>query len=92
MFEFRLNLTIEVDQVGNALAVQRPVPIQVRFHGGRWAAECDTPPVSTSMYDRMDEAIVAGARAATLELQGLVDHRPVVIGRITPADVPAGRF
>lgn len=92
MFEFRLNMTVEVDQVGNGLAIQQPVPMQLHYRGGRWGAECDSPPLATPMYDRMDEALVAGARAVALELQGAVDHRPVTFGRITPEDVPAGWF
>lgn len=92
MFEFRLNLTVEVDQVGNALSLQTPVPMQLHYRGGRWAAECDALPVATPMCDRMEEAIVSGARAVALELQALVNDRPVIAGRITPADVPAGCF
>ncbi|HOB74468.1 MAG TPA: hypothetical protein PKG54_08075 [Phycisphaerae bacterium] len=92
MFEFRLNLTIEVDQVGNGLAIQQPVPIQLHYRGGRWAVECEDPPLVTPPCDRMDEAVVAGARAVALELQAAVDHRPLIIGRITPEDVPAGWF
>jgi hypothetical protein len=92
MFEFRLNLTIDVDQTANALTIQTPVPLQLHYRGGRWTAEAQNPPVTTPLFDKMDEAIVAGARAATLELQSLVTDRPVVAGRITPADVPVGWF
>lgn len=92
MFEFRLNLTVEVDQTANALAIQTPVPLQLHYRAGRWAAEADKPSISTPMFDKLDEAVVAGARAAMLELQSLVTDRPVVAGRITPADVPAGWF
>jgi hypothetical protein len=92
MFEFRLNLTVEVDQVGNGIALQTPVPIQLHYRGGRWTAECDRPPVTTPMFDKLDEAVVAGARAAHMELQGMVNERPVIAGRVTPADVPTGWF
>lgn len=92
MFEYRLNLTVEVTQVGNALALQTPVPLQLHYRGGRWGAECETPSVATPMYDRFEEAITAGARAAATELQSCVCERPVIIGRISPADVPRGRF
>ena len=92
MFEFRLNLTVEVDQTANALAIQTPVPMQLHYRGGRWTAKSATPPVSTPMFDKLDEAVVAGARAATLELQGMVTDRPVIAGRITPVDIPAGWF
>ena len=92
MFEFRLNLTVEVDQTANALTIHTPVPLQLHYRGGRWTAQATTPPVSTPMFDKLDEAIVAGARAATLELQGQVTDRPVVAGRISPVDIPAGWF
>jgi hypothetical protein len=92
MFEFRLNLTVEVDQTANALAIQTPVPLQLHYRGGRWTAEAANPPVITAMFDKIDEAVVAGARAAALELQSQVTDRPVVAGRITPADIPIGWF
>jgi hypothetical protein len=92
MFEFHVNLTVEVTQVGNALAIQTPVPIQLRYQAGRWGAECQAPPITTALFDRMEEAVVAGARAVGAELQMDVCERPVIAGRITPADVPRGRF
>lgn len=92
MFEYHLNLTVEVTQTGNALAIRTPVPISLRHRGGRWGAECETPQVSTPLYDRLEEAITAGAKAVAQELQAAVEDRPVIFGRITPADVPRGRF
>lgn len=92
MFEFRLNCTVEVTQTGNALAIQTPVPLQLHYRGGRWDAECESPSISTPKYDRWDEALVAGARAVSNELQMAVNERPIAFARITPDDVPRGRF
>lgn len=90
--EFRVNITVEVDQVGNALAIKTPVPIQLVYQGGQWRAQCETPPVATLMFDTMQEAIVAGAKEAAAELQAAVEDRPVVAGKITPDDIPKGMF
>lgn len=89
---FRLNVTVEVLQTANALAIQTPVPMLLRFQDGRWAAECESPPVSTPEFDSLEMAVIAGAEAVGTELQLAVDDRPVVAGRITPADIPAGWF
>ena len=45
--EFRVNITLEVDQVGNALVIQRPVPIQLVYKTGQWRAQCGSPRVAT---------------------------------------------
>ena len=34
--DFRVNMTVEVDCLGNALAVQTPLPIQLVYQRGRW--------------------------------------------------------
>jgi len=90
--DFRVNITVEVDQVGNALAVKMPVPIQLVYQQGCWRAQCEKPPISTEMFDTMEEAVVAGAKEAANELQAAVDDRPVVAGKITPDQVPEGGF
>lgn len=92
MSEFRLNLTVEVDQVANALAIQTPVPMQVTYDRGKWQAFCADPPVTTDNCEEMQEAIVCGARQIATELQAAVYERPLVFARITPDDVPPGRF
>ncbi|GMV97783.1 MAG: hypothetical protein HRF43_15805 [Phycisphaerae bacterium] len=92
MFEYDLQLTVEITQVANALAVRTPVPLSLHYRGGRWRAECDCPSISTPQYDRLEEAITAGARAVAAELQAGISERPIILGRITPADVPRGRF
>lgn len=83
----RVNMTIEVDQVGNALAIQTPVPIQLVRERGQWFAQCENPPVTTVVFDSMEEALVACGEQVAAELQGAVIERPFIAGRITPADV-----
>ena len=90
--DFRVNVTIEVDQVGNGLAVKTPVPIQLDYQRGRWRGFCESPPVSTSVYDSMEEALVACAKDVAAEIQMAVNERPMVAGRITPDDVPDNLF
>lgn len=92
MIEFRVNITVEVDQVGNALAIKTPVPLQVVYQGGRWRAQCESPPVLTLMFDDMEEALVAGAKEAANELQAAVIDRPVIAGCITPESIPTDMF
>ena len=88
MQNFRLKLTIEVDQVGNGLAIQTPVPLEVVYEHGRWHAQCELPPVSSPQMGTLEAAIVSGARQVAMELQAAVEDRPLIVGRITPADVP----
>ena len=67
--EFRVAVTVEVDQVSGGLAVKTPVPLQLVYQAGQWCAQSDAPLVSTVMYDTMEEAIVAGAKEAVAELR-----------------------
>ena len=90
--EFRVNITVEVDQVGNALAIKTPVPIQLVYQAGQWKAQCKSPLVATLRFDTMEEAIVAGAKEAAAEIQAAVTDRPVIAGKITPENVPKEPF
>ncbi len=89
---FRVNCTIEVDQVGNALAIQTPVAIQLVYQRGQWLGQCDNPQVSTLVFDSMDEALIACSEQVSAEMQGAVIERPFIAGRITPNDVPNHMF
>ena len=89
MDEFKLNVTVEVDQVGNGLAIQTPVQLEIGFGTGRWRARASTPAFETDAIESLDKAIVLGARQARTELQAAVIERPRVIARITPQDVPS---
>jgi hypothetical protein len=88
MQNFRLKLTIEVDQVGNGLSIQTPVPLDVIYERGRWHAQCELPPVFSPQMETLEAAIAAGAKQVAIELQAAVEDRPLIVGRITPADVP----
>ena len=92
MASFRVNLTIEVDQAGNGLVIQTPVPIQVIHQRGQWQAMCESPRVTTVMFDSLEQAVVACADEVAVEVQGAVIERPLIAGRITPADVPSHLF
>ena len=92
MMPFRVNMTIEVDQVGNGLAIQTPVPVQLSCRRGQWRGQCETPPVSTDVCDSMQSALVACAEQIAAEIQGAVIERPMIIGRITPNDIPDNIF
>lgn len=89
---FRVILTIEVDQTGNGLAIQTPVPVQLTHERGKWVGECLSPAVSTDVCDGMQEALIACAEQVAAELQGAVIERPMIIGRITPDDIPVDMF
>ncbi len=93
MQDIRVHVTVEVDHVANGLAIRKPVPIQVvKDRRKQWHAECDSPRFETTAFETMEEAIVAGAKQAHAELQMAVEDRPMIVGRITPDDVPVGRF
>ena len=91
MNAFRVNLQLEVDQVGNGLAIQTPVPVQMICQRGQWQGRCESPPVATDMFDSLEKALAACADQVAAEVQGAVIERPLILGRITPADVP-GQF
>lgn len=90
--EFRVNLTVEVDQVGNALCIRTPVPLQLLHRKGRWLVEGDLLGFEELEFETFEEALVAGARQVGNELQASVIERPVIAGRIGPDVLPAGRF
>src|SRR5687767_9155131 len=85
MAAFKLNLTIEVEQVGNGLAMQTPVPLQLVYHQARWQAVCDSPVIMTPSVKSLEEAIIAGSREIAREMQAAVIERPLIAGRITAA-------
>jgi hypothetical protein len=89
---FRVNFTVEVDQVGNGLAIQTPVPIQLVRERGQWLGQCENPPVSTLVFDTMEEALVACGEQVAAEMQSAVIERPLIAGRITPNDIPKNMF
>ena len=88
MDEFKLNVTVEVDQVGNGLAIQTPVQLEIGFGTGRWRARAHSPAFETDEIETLDKAIVTGARQAKAELQAAVIERPRVLARIAPDDIP----
>jgi hypothetical protein len=92
MDEFILNFTVDVEQVGNGLAIQTPIPLQLGYGAGRWRARCECPAVDIPKLESLEKAVIAGARQAAAELQAAVVERPRVIARITPADIPDGMF
>jgi len=89
MATFKLYLTIEVEQVGNGLALQTPVPMQVTYRQGRWQAMCDSLAIMTGPVQRLEDAILAAGQEIAREMQAAVIDRPVIAGRITPDDVAA---
>jgi hypothetical protein len=90
--DFRVQVIVEVDQVGNGLAIQTPLPMHLVHERGQWRGECESPPVSTLVFDRMEEALVACGEQVAAEMQGAVMERPMVLGRITPDDIPTDMF
>jgi hypothetical protein len=84
---FSINVTIEVDQVGNGLAIQTPVAVQLVRERRRWRAECDTPPFRTPSFDTMEQAVIAAGEQAACEVQAAIVERPLIVGRITPEAV-----
>jgi hypothetical protein len=90
--DFRVSLTIEVEQKANALAIRKPVPVQLLCHCGQWLFECDSPAVTMPACQTMEEALVMGARQVAVEVQSEAVERPFVVGKITPDRIPLGMF
>jgi len=87
MAAIRANITVEVDQKGNGLLIQTPVNLQLVHEQSQWHAECESPFVHTDPCETMEEAIIAGATQAGVELQTAVIERPLIVGKITPDSV-----
>lgn len=87
MAETHVNITVEVEQRGNGLAIQTPVQIQLVRQNGKWHAKSESPCFTTESFDTMEQAIVAGAKQAHAELQTAVNDRPVIAGKITPETI-----
>jgi len=85
-------MTVEVEQVANALAVRTPVPVTLIYKAEQWHARCDNPPVETPSYDTMEQALIAVAQQITAEVQAAVIDQPFIIGKITPDQVPLEMF
>jgi hypothetical protein len=67
--EFRMNITVEIDQAVDGIVAQRPVPLQIVYQSGRWQAQSQTPPAASDFFETFEEAVVAGAREVMSELQ-----------------------
>ena len=83
----RVNLTVEVDQIGNGLCIRTPVPVQLVHEDREWHLECDTPRLTTDNFKTMEEALIDGTIMIGDELQSAVVERPLIVGRITPEGV-----
>ncbi len=92
MSEFRITFTVEVDQVGNGLAIRTPVVVQLIRQGRQWQAVCESLRFETEPFDAMEEALIAAGDQAAAEIQAAVNERPFIAGRITPDNIPVGIF
>jgi hypothetical protein len=90
--DFRVNLTVEVEQKANALAIRKPVPVQLVFHRGQWQFECESPALQMPVCQSMEEALVMGSKQLAVEVQAAAVERPFVVGKITPDRIPLGMF
>lgn len=90
--DFRVQFTVEVNQIGNGLAIQTPVPIQLVHERGQWRGVCELPPVDTPVFDDMEQALAACGEQVAAEVQAAVMERPIILGRITPDDIPQDMF
>jgi len=90
--DFRVNLTIEVEQKANALAISKPVPVQLVYHRGQWHFECEAPATIMPACRSMEEALVMGSQQVAVEVQAEAIERPFVVGKITPDRIPLEMF
>jgi hypothetical protein len=87
MAAVRVNITIEVDQKGNGLLIEKPMPVQLIHEREKWRLRCHDPALETEGFDTMEQALIAGARLIGDEMQAAVVERPAVLGKITPQGV-----
>lgn len=92
MQDFRVKLTVEVERVGNGLAIQTPAPLDLVYAGDRWHAESGDPPVLTPELQTMESALVEGANQLAIDMQAAVIERPLPFPPMTPADIPEDMF
>lgn len=90
--DFRVQFIVEVEQAGNGLAIQTPVPIQLVREHGQWRGVCESPPVKTLGFDDLEQALVACSQQVAAEAQGEVMERSMGLNRITPEDIPKDMF
>lgn len=86
---FAVNVVVAVNQVANALAIETPVPMQLRYQKGKWRAQCQAPALASEDHDSMEAALIAGAEQVAAEVQAAVIERPLIVARITPDNIPA---
>jgi hypothetical protein len=87
MDAFNLKMTVEVEQVGNGLAIQQPVDLEIGFNAGEWQARAEAPRFESAAAESLEKAIMFGAEQAKAELQSMVIERPRIVARITPEEV-----
>lgn len=59
---FRVYVPIEVEKPDQELSSPTRLEIQVIYDHGRWRAQCADPPVSTLVFESMQEALVAAVK------------------------------
>jgi hypothetical protein len=66
---FRVQLPIEVECPAGDLNTTVPARVDLAYHGGKWRAQCQQPPVMTVMCDSLEQALVAIAKAIAQDQQ-----------------------
>ena len=68
--EFRIDMTLEVQDETQALATRVPIDVQVIFRAGRWQVQSVEPPFATVLCESMEEALVQAAKEGAGALAG----------------------
>lgn len=64
---FRFDLPVEVERQTDTLDGTIAITLQVVCHGGKWRAQCQTPPVATLVCDTLEEALISAVREVERE-------------------------
>lgn len=83
-----VNFNLEIEQVGNGLALQSEVPVKLAYRKGRWYGLCEKPPVETDPFEHLEQALLHVGDRVQQEMQAEVIERPMILGRITPDMLP----
>lgn len=74
---FRLEVPIELERPGSALAENVQVTICLIYERGRWRGMCQNPPVSTLLCDSMEEALKTAAKEVQADWSRVPQDTPV---------------
>lgn len=66
---FRFEIDLELEHPHRELSETQRVPIAVIYQAGRWRAQCQQPPVLTTLAESVEQALVLVAKEIVQDWQ-----------------------